>query len=676
MTERLERLLRPGSIAVIGGGVWGEAVIASARAGGFSGPIWPVHPSRSEMGGETAFASLTDLPGVPDAAFVAVNREKTLATLEALCAMGAGGAIAFASGFAEHGEAGREMQLELVARAGAMPVLGPNCYGMINALDGVALWPDRHGLTPVDRGVAIVAQSGNILLNLTMQGRGLPIAYAIAAGNQGQLGLAEIGAALLEDPRVTALGLHVEGIGEIAAFEALAAQAHALGKDVVVLKVGRSDAAQAAGLSHTAALSGSAAGAAAFFDRLGLVRVDGLGAFLQALQLCHGGAGGLEASIALMSCSGGEAGLAADAAADRGLVCPPLVPAQETGLAKVLGDRVTLANPLDYHTYIWGDEAGIRQMVAAMLLGPADLAIVILDFPSDAVGPSPDWDRVVSAASLAAREASKPVAILATLPDLMPRWRSQAIRDAGLLPLAGLEDAFDAIAAIARAGPPAGMPLWQAQIGGVVQQVSEHAAKALLAEHGLDVPQGAVAGSPEAAGRIAAGLAGQVVLKGMGAAHKSEAGLVALGLTGAEAVAARAVAMDAREFLVEEMLDDTVAELLVGVVADPAHGFVLTLGAGGVLTEILADAQTLLLPVEAQDIEAALDRLRIAPVLRGYRGKPAVARAALVDAVLRVQDFVGAHRARLRELEINPLICTEARAVAADALLIWGEDDD
>ena len=114
--------------------------------------------------------------------------------------MGAGGAIAFASGFAEHGEdRARDLQRELVARAGEMPVLGPNCYGMINALDGVALWPDRHGLTPVDRGVAIVSQSGNILLNLTMQGRGLPIAYAVAAGNQGQLGLAEIGAALLED---------------------------------------------------------------------------------------------------------------------------------------------------------------------------------------------------------------------------------------------------------------------------------------------------------------------------------------------------------------------------------------------------------------------------------------------------------------------------------------------
>ena len=673
--KSLEPLLRPGSIAVIGGGAWGEAVIASARASGFDGPIWPVHPSRPEIGGEAAFAALGDLPGVPDAAFVAVNRETTLATLETLSAMGAGGAIAFASGFAEHGAAGREMQRDLVARAGEMPVLGPNCYGMINALDRVAIWPDRHGLTPVDRGVAIVSQSGNILLNLTMQGRGLPIAYAVAAGNQGQLGVAEIGAALLEDRRVTALGLHVEGIGDIAAFEALAARAHAMGKRVVVLKVGRSDAAQAAGLSHTAALSGSAVGAAAFFDRLGLVRVDGLGAFLQALLLCHGGAGGLAPSLALMSCSGGEAGLAADAAADRGLVCPPLVPAQEAALAEVLGDRVALANPLDYHTYIWGDAPRLRQMIAAMLLGPADLAIVILDFPNDAVGPSPDWDLVVSAASMAAQEAAKPVAILATLPDLMPRWRSDAIRDAGLLPLAGLEDAFDAIAAIARAGVPVGPPLWRAQ-GGAARQVPEDRAKRLLAEHGLDVPRGALAHSPDAAGRIAGSLTSPVVLKGMGVAHKSEAGLVVLGLTGAEAVAARAADMDAAEFLVEEMLEDAVAELLVGVVADPAHGFVLTLGAGGVLAEILADTQTLLLPVEAQDIDAALDRLRIAPVLRGYRGKPAVARQALVDAILRVQDFVGAHRARLREVEINPLICTEMRAVAADALMIWGEDDD
>ena len=657
---------------MIGGGAWGEAVIASARASGFEGPIWPVHPSRAEVGGEEAYPALAALSGAPDAAFVAVNREKTLDALAELRAMGAGGAIAFASGFAELGEAG--MQAALVAAAGDMPVLGPNCYGMINALDGVALWPDRHGLKPVTRGVAIVAQSGNILLNLTMQKRGLPIAYAVAAGNQGQMSVAAIGAALLEDERVTALGLHVEGIADVRAFEALAERAEALGKRVVVLKVGRSAAAQAAGLSHTAALSGSAAGAAAFFRRLGMARVDGLGAFLQALQLCHGQADMAAPRLAVMSCSGGEAGLAADAAEDRGLSCPPLVAAQEAGLAAVLGDRVALANPLDYHTYIWGDEARIRGMIAAMMQGPAELGIVILDFPRDECGASPDWDRVVSAAASVRAETGRAIAILATLPDLMPEWRSEAIREAGLLPLAGLEDAFDAVAAL-ECGPGAAASLWEAREG-AANMLTEFDAKARLAEAGVSVPRGGRATSAAAAGELAAELGGRVVLKGQGAAHKSESGLVALALEGPQAVAAAAEAMAATEFLVEEMVDGAVAELLIGVVADPVHGFVMTLGAGGVWTEILRDTQSLLLPVGQAEVVNALAALRIAPVLSGYRGKPGVAQEALVEAVLRVQDFIGAHRQHVRELEINPLICTETRAVAADALLVWGEDDD
>jgi len=666
--------LRPRSIAVIGGGAWGEAVVTSARTSGYAGPIWPVHPRKSEIAGEPVFAKLDQLPDAPDAAFVAVNRDSTLAVLGDLSAMGAGGAIAFASGFAEHGAG--DLQRALVDCAGDMPVLGPNCYGVINALDGVALWPDRHGLKAVERGVALVAQSGNILLNLTMQSRGVPIAYAVAAGNQAQMGVAEIGAALLGDDRVTALGLHVEGIGDVAAFEALAALAAELGKSVVMLKVGRSAAAQAAGLSHTAALAGSAAGAAALLDRLGFVRVTGLGAFLQALELCHGGLRLKTPQLAVMSCSGGEAGLAADTAADHGLTCPPLEPAQKEALAAVLGDRVALANPLDYHTYIWGDAARLKGMIAGMVRGPAELGVVVLDFPRDDCGASPDWDCVVEAAASVRAETGRALAILATLPDLMPAWRSDAIRAAGLLPLAGLEDAFTAISALARVRSPATASIWPARPGHGPFVVGEHDAKALLRDKGFDVPRGARAEDPTEAGRIADTLAGPAVLKGLGQAHKSESGLVALNLRGAAEVSARAQEMAATSFLVEEMVGEVVAELLVGVIADPAHGFVLSLGSGGILAEVLKDTRSLLLPVARDEIEAALDSLRISAVMSGYRGRSSISRDALVETILRVQDFVAAHRDRLRELEINPVLCTEDRAVVADALLIWGEEDD
>ncbi|WP_284261646.1 acetate--CoA ligase family protein, partial [Roseicyclus amphidinii] len=203
--------------------------------------------------------------------------------------------------------------------------------------------------------------------------------------------------------------------------------------------------------------------------------------------------------------------------------------------------------------------------------------------------------------------------------------------------------------------------------------MTEAEGKTLLAAHGVPVPRRAVASTPAEAAACAVEIGFPVVLKALGVAHKTEAGAVALGLSDAGAVEAEARRMGATEFLVEEMVPGGVAEILVGILRDPAHGFVLTLGAGGVLTEVMADTASLLLPADAPQIEAALDRLRIAPLLRGYRGKPAADRAALVTAIHAVQDCAMAHAETLIELEINPLIATPDRAVAVDALIQLGE---
>jgi hypothetical protein len=165
-------------------------------------------------------------------------------------------------------------------------------------------------------------------------------------------------------------------------------------------------------------------------------------------------------------------------------------------------------------------------------------------------------------------------------------------------------------------------------------------------------------------------------LKGLGLAHKSEAGAVALGIEDEAALLAAAVRMETENFLVEPMIGGAVAELLVGVTLDPAHGYLLTLAAGGTKTEILGDSTCLLLPVTAEEAYAALSRLRMAPLLDGYRGAPAADRAAVVAAVLAVQDFVAAHHGLVEEVEINPLLCLEEGAVAVDALIRMGERDE
>jgi len=264
----LNRLLQPKTIAVIGGGAWCEAVIEQCRLSGFTGEMMAVHPKRADIAGVVAVASVTELPWAPDASFVGVNRRISVEVVGLLSKQGAGGAVCFASGFQESDDKdGAGLQAELLQAAADMPILGPNCYGYINNLDGVALWPDQHGLAAQQNGVAILTQSSNIAINLTMQRRGLPIAYLITTGNQAQQDLATVAKTILSDERVTAIGFHIEGFRDVAEFENFVRLARSKNVPVVALKVGASDEAQSATQSHTASLAGSQAGANALLNR-------------------------------------------------------------------------------------------------------------------------------------------------------------------------------------------------------------------------------------------------------------------------------------------------------------------------------------------------------------------------------------------------------------------------
>ncbi|MFY9239783.1 MAG: acetate--CoA ligase family protein [Roseovarius sp.] len=675
MTRDLGRLFRPESIAVVGGGAWCASVIEQCAKMGYAGPVWPVHPTRTEVAGTPAYPSLDDLPSPPDAVFLGINRHATIDAVRSLSAMGAGGVVCFASGFAEaQAETGdgTDLQAALLEAAGDMPVLGPNCYGFINYLDGALLWPDQHGGQRVEQGAAILVQSSNMAINLTMQARGLPLAYVLTAGNQAQTGLAEMGLAALRDDRVTALGMHIEGIGDIPAFEALAAEARALGKPIVALKAGRSDQAQAATVSHTASLAGSDAGSRALLRRLGIAQVNGLTALLETLKLLHF-AGPLSSNrIVSMSCSGGEASLIADVALDHDVMFPPLNEAQRRGLRDALGSMIALANPLDYHTFIWNDAAKMTACFTAMLQGDVAAGILIADFPRPDRCDTAAWECLFEAGGAAQKATGKPLLLTATLPEALPEAFAARAATAGMVPMMGLEDTLTAIAAAQMPAPQAdqvalpGTPLNPVTL-------SEASAKSALAAHGLQVPQARQCQRSELP-LGAAEAPYPVVLKSEGLAHKTEAGGVALNIANPEALMMAADTMPGDSFLIEEMITGAITELLVGVVRDPAHGFVLTLGAGGTMTELMRDTASLLLPTTPEDIRAALGTLRIAPVLSGYRGRPGADMHSIVDAVLAVQDYTLAHKDRIEEVEINPLIVTPTRAVAADALITLGEE--
>jgi acetyl-CoA synthetase len=680
----LARLFEPASIAVVGGEVAAE-VIRQCRRIGYAGTIWPVNPGRSHIEGLPAYARIEDLPGAPDAAFVAVPREAAIEVVAALALRGAGGAVCYASGYAELDAAGAALQQRLVASAGAMALLGPNCYGLINYLDGCALWPDHLGGTRVERGVAIITQSGNIALNLTMQRHHLPLAYMISLGNQAVTRVHECIEALLDDPRVTAIGLHLEGLGDVPAFAAAACAALRRGRPLVVLKSGASEMGAQLAASHTRSLAGSDVLYRALFERYGVARVDDLAELLETLKLLHVTGPLPGTRVGSLSCSGGDAALVADLGQARGLQFPRLPEAAARGLAGVLGPHVPIHNPLDYHTYIWGDRPALQACFGAMMAARHDLTLLVLDFPLAGPGPLPGWDEVVEAYLGAHRVHGGAAVLVSSMAELLPEAAAQRLLAAGIAPLQGLREATVAIAAAAgvgrrRAAGAAALPLPapRALRPGPVVQLDEVAAKAWLQRHGLRIPAGAVVVDREQAVLAADAIGYPVVLKGVDAAlaHKTEAGAVRLGLGGAPALRRAFEQLEGRfaRQLVERMIDDGLAEWIVGVTRDEQFGLSMTIGAGGILVELLADTVTLLLPATREELAAAMRRLRCFALIDGYRGRPRADAGPLLDALAAIAAFAQAHAERLVELDVNPLLVAPGAVTALDALIRWVEE--
>lgn len=666
MTNSLSRLLRPSSIAVIGGGAWCRSVTEQLLKARFSGDIWPVHPRAEDICGLKAYQTAMDLPASPDAAFVGINRDATIGAIERLSRLGAGGAVCFASGFGET-EDGQTANERLLTAAKGMPILGPNCYGMINALDGAMLWPDQHGCQPVDNGVAILTQSSNIAINLTMQSRGLPIAYMVTCGNQAQLSMADIATALLDDPRVTAIGVHIEGFSDLPAWQMFARKAHEQNIPVIALKVGKSVEAQSATISHTASLAGSDAGAAALLTHLGINQVSDLPSLVETLKILHVSGTLNSGRIASISCSGGEASLIADMAHETGLTFPPLTEKQSNDLFLALGPKVALANPLDYHTYIWRDVNAMAQAFSAMIDPKLAMTFLIVDFPRSDICDASDWDCAIKAAIQTKAISGGTIAMVATLPELMPEHVAQQLIAGGVIPLNGLHEALSATRAAQYLRPQTADVIVPVATNEAVN-VSESDSKIALKKIDIDVPKSWVGDLDQLCGVAEKGT-GPFVLKAVGNAHKSETGGVALNLVDEAAVRAAAQEMPSDQFLLEEMIINPVAELLIGVVKDPAHGFILTLGAGGIYTELHQDTASILIPATRGQMETCLTNLRLAPVLSGYRNQPVASIDTILDAIQSVQDYVLANLDTVEEVEINPLIATQTRAVAADALI-------
>ncbi len=669
----LSRTLNPRSVALFGTSP-AQSVIEQCQKLGFAGELWPIHPTRESIAGVRCFKSVADLPHAPDVAFIAVNRHATIDVVAQLSKIGTGGAVCYASGFAESGLQsgvdGNALQQQLIMAAGEMPLLGPNCYGYINALDGVALWPDQHGCKPETSGSAIVSQSGNVGLNLTLQQRELNLAYMVTVGNQAVAGVEDCLEVFINDSRVTSIGLFIEAIVDPVRFARLAHYAAQRNLRIVALQTGRSEAGALIAASHTASLAGRRRAYEALFARCGVAMVNTPAELVETLKLLNQGGALTGNKLVSLSCSGGEASLVADLSEKTSLRFDPFSAEHHQRINSTLTELVTVGNPFDYHTFMWGDRMATANTFTQVMNGPQDATLLILDTPPRPDQQSDSWAVAAQSLGDAARTTNRRGVVVATLPECVTPGVRAAANEAKLVVLQGLQESLTALDAAAWLGAhlPGELPA-PVSMPNKTKLINESDAKNLLRQNGVSVPNGAQCSRQDIAAS-AQKIGFPITLKGLGLAHKSESGAVRVGIKSQDelTLAVQSMPKEVTDFLVEQTITDVVAEVLVSVRRDAPVGWLITLGAGGIYTELWRDTVCLLAPATDTEIRNAILSLRIAPLLNGYRGKPAGDLDALVALTQKVIALT--LNEGLVEVELNPVLVTKTSAVAVDALMI------
>ncbi|MFQ5982819.1 MAG: acetate--CoA ligase family protein, partial [Woeseiaceae bacterium] len=561
----------------------------------------------------------------------------------------------------------------------------------VSRLDNSALFPYLFGGRSVDRGVALISQSGNMAMNLTMNKRSVYFTHVITTGNQAVLGQADYIDALLEDNRVAAIGMYIEGVDDVERFSRAALKALKQEVPIVALKVGKTDASARVSGSHTNSLTGSDTLFDALFDRLGIIRVSSLNRLLETLKVLVLGEPLRGGNIISLSCSGGEAAVIADAAAAFDIEMKPFSDSQTKKLIRQFPEYVTVSNPFDYNTSIWGDGGALESCFTTSMEGDHDAAVLIFDHPTVDADEVTEWATTLDAFIAAHEATGMPAFVVCTVSELLPEKVRDRLIGEGIVPLQGLDDALFGISAAAKyhefqssdakavtlptfaAGFPAKNP--------VVRFLDEWQSKSELRKFGLTVPEGEI-GTKEQVPGIAQRLGYPVVVKAVGEKflHKSDVGAIALNLQCAEDVVAAVDSISASvadshgpvlHFLVERMATGSVAELIIGVKRDEQFGPALVIGAGGVLVELVADSVSLLLPTDRVAITKAIESLSVHKLIEGFRGSAAGDMNAIVAAVQSVAAYADDKRDQLMELDINPLlVLAEGHGVvAADALI-------
>lgn len=658
------------SVAVVGAsdrpGALGRLPVEFLQRYGYAGRILPVRPDGAPVAGLPSHASVRECrreQGPVDLAMVMVAAPRVLAAVQDCADAEVPVAVICTSGFAETGEEGAALQAEVVraAHEGGVRLVGPNCIGSVGVATGQVssfsplFSGERTELVP--GAVGFVSQSGALgygAVSLAFE-RGLGLGWVVNTGNEADVSAVEVMGALTREPGCRGLLAYLETLGD---FEGLRAVA-ATGTPVAVLKAGRSDAGARAAASHTGALAAGDRVVDAALRQLGIVRVDDVDELLdvgEVMTIQHRPRG---RRVAVVTTSGGSGILAADAVEAHGLEMAALSEQTLAVLDEIVPAFGSTANPVDVTAAVMSN-ASLFDRTLDVIADDPGVDLIVACF---CVLTGTDVDDVVTSLARVAERSGVPVLAVRTgadhlAPQAGARMRAagipcyptpaRAVRAAAALVQFSTPTASAPSAPAASPAAPAIHPVPRAGAG-------EQEMKALLSAAGLPVPAGRVAASAADAAAAVGDVGGRAVFKAVvpGLLHKSDAGGVIVGVTAEEAAPAwEKVASLGGEVLVEEMVPGGV-EALVGLAPSPL-GMVLTVGVGGVLTEVLHDVALRVLPVGRDDVEAMVDETRLGALLAGVRGAAPADREALVETVLRVCEVTHAWP-RGFELDLNPV---------------------
>ncbi|HEY0294340.1 MAG TPA: acetate--CoA ligase family protein [Bordetella sp.] len=681
--------MRPRSIAIVGvserPGAAGTRVWNNLRKLGFPGPVYPVNPKYETFDGAACYPGLAALPETVDVVFLAVPAAAGPDLVEEAGRLGIGAAFLNANGYADGDEHGKALQRRIVdsARRHGMALSGPNNLGLVNIHARTAMWTPMHMRMNKPGPVGLISQSGSVAMALAEDERELGFAYLVTTGNEAGATVADYLDVMVRDDNVQVILLFLETVRDPALLASAAREAARRGKRILALKLGTSEGGRALVQAHTGSLAGEDRLYDAFFKHLGIVRVRDLDEMLETASLFVSSCAAPPAcGTAIMTLSGGEAALLADIGHDVGLAYPPLSPETLAKMRPAFPPHSTVANPVDG----WGlgfNEENFRIILRALMEDPG---LGTLGFVVDAPGHGGCDTHFalimgrVCAEVLAKTASGKRLVFINNIAGTGVNAEVRAVLDpAGIAYLSGMPTALKAIrnlvdAPVARPEARAGEPL-------AVLPGDEPGRFQALRHAGVPMTPSERVDDAASAADAAQRLGYPVVLKGVAdhLPHKSDLGLVRLGLRDAAAVGQAYAALRAildeqalpgasGEIVVQKMAGSGV-ELIVGVRNDPRFGSFVIAGPGGVLVEISKQAGMRLGPISAEEARAMLRETAAGRLLDGVRGQGPWDIDAAAEAIAAFSRFGHAHRDTLAALEINPLIVQEHGAVGVDLLL-------